>query len=88
LKGVRGFGDPRPVTLPSGKSVWHQADGAGKETLPFHPTADDLGMQFLQGLNHDWAGGHQAYNGGRYDRWIPAKTPTTMAHLTRDDIPF
>lgn len=88
LKGVRGFGDPRPVTLPSGKSVWHQADGTGKETLPFHPTADDLGMQFLQGLNHDWAGGHQAYNGGRYDRWIPAKTPTTMAHLTRDDIPF
>lgn len=64
LKGVRGFGDPRPVTLPSGKSVWHQADGTGKETLPFHPTADDLGMQFLQGLNHDWAGGHQAYNGG------------------------
>uniref|UniRef100_UPI0027D27B0A alkaline phosphatase family protein n=1 Tax=Streptomyces sp. DH12 TaxID=2857010 RepID=UPI0027D27B0A len=62
LKGVRGFGDPRPVTLPSGKSVWHQADGTGKETLPFHPTADDLGMQFLQGLNHDWAGGHQAYN--------------------------
>ncbi|MEU6617542.1 phosphocholine-specific phospholipase C [Streptomyces parvus] len=88
LKGVRGFGDPRPVTLPSGKSVWHQADAAGKETLPFHPTADDLGMQFLQGLNHDWAGGHQAYNDGRYDRWIPAKTPTTMAYLTRDDIPF
>ncbi|MEU3921035.1 alkaline phosphatase family protein, partial [Streptomyces sp. NPDC029004] len=22
MKGVRGFGDPRPVTLPSGKSVW------------------------------------------------------------------
>ncbi|MFI8435307.1 phosphocholine-specific phospholipase C [Streptomyces sp. NPDC079020] len=88
MKGVRGFGDPRPVTLPSGSSVWHQADGAKKETLPFHPTADDLGMQFLQGLNHDWAGGHQAYNGGRYDRWIPAKTPTTMAYLTREDIPF
>ncbi|MBK3588130.1 phospholipase C, phosphocholine-specific, partial [Streptomyces sp. MBT57] len=88
MKGVRGFGDPRPVTLPSGKSVWHQADAAGKVTLPFHPTADDLGMQFLQGLNHDWPGGHRAYNEGRYDRWIPAKTPTTMAYLTREDIPF
>ncbi|MGW7230396.1 phosphocholine-specific phospholipase C [Streptomyces cyaneofuscatus] len=88
MKGVRGFGDPRPVTLPSGKSVWHQADAAGKVTLPFHPTADDLGMQFLQGLNHDWPGGQRAYNGGRYDRWVPAKTPTTMAYLTREDIPF
>ena len=24
LRGVRGFGDPHPVTLPSGRSVWHQ----------------------------------------------------------------
>jgi len=23
LRGVRGFGDPRAVRLPSGKSVWH-----------------------------------------------------------------
>jgi phospholipase C len=23
LRGVRGFGDPRPVTLQNGKSVWH-----------------------------------------------------------------
>ncbi|NWF25511.1 phospholipase C, phosphocholine-specific [Streptomyces sp. PKU-EA00015] len=87
LKGVRGFGDPRPVTLPSGLPVWHQSDGK-KVTLPFHPTADDLGMQFLQGLNHDWAGGHKAFNNGRYDQWVPAKTPTTMAYLDRDDIPF
>lgn len=28
LRGVRGFGDPHPVTLPSGKSVWHQPAGA------------------------------------------------------------
>jgi phospholipase C len=26
LRGVRGFGDPRAVKLPSGKSVWHQPD--------------------------------------------------------------
>uniref|UniRef100_A0AAU3GQG8 phospholipase C n=1 Tax=Streptomyces sp. NBC_01401 TaxID=2903854 RepID=A0AAU3GQG8_9ACTN len=88
MKGVRGFGDPRPVTLPSGKPVWHQKDGLGKEVLPFRPPADDLGMQFLQDLNHDWAGGHRALNKGAYDQWVPAKTATTMAHLTREDIPF
>ncbi|MBG0851045.1 phospholipase C, phosphocholine-specific [Streptomyces spinoverrucosus] len=87
LRGVRGFGDPRPVTLDNGKSIWHQADG-GKEVLPFHPDADDLGMQFLEGLPHGWNDGQQAYNGGKYDKWLPAKGTTTMAYLTREDIPF
>src|SRR5215469_7264138 len=40
LRGVRGFGDPRPVSLPSGKSVFHQADGAN-ELLPWHPDVPD-----------------------------------------------
>ncbi|BAJ31561.1 MULTISPECIES: phospholipase C, phosphocholine-specific [Kitasatospora] len=88
LKGVRGFGDPRPVTLPSGKPVWYQANSAKKEILPFRPQVNDLGMQFVQDLNHDWAGGHKAFNGGKYDQWVPAKTATTMAYLTRQDIPF
>src|SRR4051794_35268585 len=90
LRGVRGFGDPHPVTLPSGKPVWYQSDGkaGGKEVLPFHPDAKNLGLQFLEDLNHDWNGGHAAWNQGRYDRWVPAKTASTMAYLTRDDIPF
>ena len=29
MRGVRGFADPRAVTLPSGKPVWHQPNGAG-----------------------------------------------------------
>ncbi|MFD0549203.1 phosphocholine-specific phospholipase C [Streptomyces rectiviolaceus] len=87
MKGVRGFGDPRPVTLPSGKPVWNQS-GGGKEVLPFHPDAEDLGMQFIAGLDHDWAGGHSAFGNGKYDNWIAAKSERTMAYLTRDDIPF
>ncbi|WFB10701.1 phospholipase C, phosphocholine-specific [Streptomyces sp. LX-29] len=87
LKGVRGFGDPRPVTTPNGKSIWHQSDGT-KDLLPFHPDADDLGMRFLEGLPHGWTDGQAAYNGGAYDRWVPAKGTTTMAYLTREDIPF
>ncbi|WP_031480909.1 phosphocholine-specific phospholipase C [Streptomyces bicolor] len=87
LRGVRGFGDPRPVKLDNGKSNWHQSDGT-KDILPFHPTAEDLGMQFLEGLPHGWTDGQQAYNGGKYDKWIPAKGTTTMAYLTREDIPF
>ncbi|QTZ94806.1 phosphocholine-specific phospholipase C [Streptomyces auratus] len=87
LKGVRGFGDPRPLHLENGKSVWHQSDGS-KDVLPYHPDAENLGMQFIAGLDHDWAGGHKAWNNGKYDSWIPAKGAGTMAYLTRKDIPF
>ena len=87
LRGVRGYGDPRPVALPSGASVFHQSD-AGQTLLPFHPTAKDLGLQFLEDLAHDWNTTHQAWNNGNYDQWIPAKGPTTMAYLERSDIPF
>ena len=34
---------------------------AARDVLPFHPTADDLGAQFLQGLDHTWTGGQQAF---------------------------
>ncbi|GGS05367.1 MULTISPECIES: phosphocholine-specific phospholipase C [Streptomyces] len=86
LRGVRGFGDPRAVTR-KGRSVWQQSDGT-KDVLPFHPDADDLGLAFIQDLPHGWNDGHTAFNGGKYDKWVPAKSATTMAYLTRDDIPF
>ncbi|MFG2352987.1 phosphocholine-specific phospholipase C [Streptomyces sp. NPDC048521] len=86
LAGVRGFGDPRPVTQ-NGRSVWKQSDGT-KDILPFHPDADDLGLAFIQDLPHGWNDGHTAFDQGRYDKWVPAKSSTTMAYLTRNDIPF
>jgi len=87
LRGVRGYGDPRPMPLPSGKPVWQQPDGKGF-LLPFHPTANDLGMQFLQDTPHGWPDTQAAWNGGKYDQWIANKGRTTMAYLTRRDIPF
>lgn len=87
LKGVRGFGDPRPVNLATGSSVWHQPDGSSY-VLPFRPTAPDLGLQFLEDLAHDWTSTHAAWNAGRYDQWVPSKGTTTMAYLTREDIPY
>ena len=89
LRGVRGFGDPRAVVLPSGNSVWHQPNGNG-EVLPFHPqpAGANLGLQFLTDLSHGWTDGHGAWNGGKYDQWVRYKSTTTMAYMTRDDIPF
>jgi phospholipase C len=87
LRGVRGFGDPRAVALPSGDPVWYQPKGTDY-ILPFHPGAPNLGLQFLEDLPHDWTSTHDAWNQGNYDQWIPNKGTTSMAHLTRSDIPY
>jgi phospholipase C len=87
LRGVRGYGDPQPIKLPGGQPVWYQPNGDGY-VLPFHPTARNLGLQFLEDLAHDWTTTHQAWNLGVYNQWVPAKGATTMAHYVRDDIPF
>src|SRR6202046_3867049 len=35
LRGVRGFNDPRAVTLPDGNPVWVQTDTDGHRYAPF-----------------------------------------------------
>ncbi|MFT3927809.1 MAG: phospholipase C, phosphocholine-specific [Myxococcales bacterium] len=87
LRGVRGFGDRHVMQLPSGNPVWYQKQG-DKTILPYHPTAPNLGMQFMQGTPHDWPDTHKAWNRGKYDQWIPAKGTNTMTYFRRDDIPF
>ncbi|OLL30491.1 phospholipase C, phosphocholine-specific [Burkholderia sp. SRS-W-2-2016] len=92
LKGVRGFGDTRAIKLANGQPVWYQpltTDTAGANyVLPFRPSAPNLGLQFLQDLAHDWGSTQAACNGGRNDQWVPQKGATTMAYLTREDMPF
>src|SRR5215475_12248923 len=87
LRGVRGFGDPRAVVLPSGNPVFYQPKSTGYE-LPFHPNAQNLGLQFIQDLPHGWTDTHAAWNDAKYDKWVPSKGMTTMAYLTRNDIPY
>jgi phospholipase C len=87
LRGVRGFADPRAVTLPSGQPVWYQPNGAGV-VLPFRPDAPNLGSQFLRDLPHGWTDQHAAWNEGNYDKWVPSKSVATMAYQTRRDLPY
>ena len=87
LRGVRGYGDPRPIPLPNGSPVFYQPNGNGY-LLPFHPGAPNLGLTFIEDLDHGWASTHHAWNAGKHDQWVPNKGTTTMAHLQRSDIPF
>jgi phospholipase C len=88
LRGVRGFGDPRAVTLPSGNSVFQQPNGTGT-LLPFRPPQPFLGYQFVGDLPHNWSDAHNAWNNGNNDNWVAAKhSIETMTYVNRTDIPF
>ena len=88
LRGVRGFSDPRAVTLPSGNSVFQQPNGAGT-LLPFRPPQPFLGYQFVGDLPHNWSDAHNAWNNGNNDNWVAAKhSIETMTYVNRTDIPF
>jgi phospholipase C len=67
MRGVRGFGDPHPITLPSGKPVWNQTDGA-TTVLPFRPNVGNLALTFIEDLDHSWDGTQQMFNGGNWDQ--------------------
>jgi phospholipase C len=100
LRGVRGFSDPRAVTLPNGRPVWFQPNVPDiyklgiPELPPFRVLRDpsnpdaSLGLTFLDGTPHDWQTSHEAWNLGRYDNWVPAKSPLTMEYVKRVDIPY
>ncbi|MEU7043984.1 phosphocholine-specific phospholipase C [Streptomyces varsoviensis] len=97
LKGVRGFADPDALRLPTGRSVFYQPDEANPEgyMLPFRLNTRKSSAQAIPSTNHAWAVQHEAWNGGKMDRWLPAHRkadgkngPYVMGYHTRQDIPF
>jgi phospholipase C len=97
LRGVRGYNDPRAITQPGGNPVWLQASASGAVHAPFHFDIHNSNATWLGSLPHGWEDSNEARNGGRYDRWIPAKAasdpnhahlPLTMGYYTREDLPF
>ncbi len=87
LRGVRGYGDPRAITLPSGQPVWMQPTRDGRAVVsPFHLESETSRAQTLYSLDHSWKGSHARWK--HYDAWVPTKGPLTMGHFTRADLPF
>ncbi len=88
LKGVRGFNDPRAQILPNGNKVWIQSDEKGNSYAPFRLDIKKTQITWQGGLAHDWDDQSGARNDGKYDQWIPFKSPMCMGHYTREDLPF
>jgi phospholipase C len=97
LQGVRGFDDPRAITLPNGNPVWVQTSAASESFAPFRLNISETNSTWLGCLPHSWQSQVDARNGGRYDRWLDAKRsdqkiaadlPLTLGYYNRQDIPF
>ena len=97
LQGVRGFNDPRTVTLPDGNPVWLQTNSAGETFAPFRMDLKGSNSTWMGCLPHDWADQSKARNEGRHDRWLDFKKspheayahlPLTLGYYNRADIPF
>ena len=97
LKGVRGFRDPRALTLANGNPLWLQTNAAGETYAPFRLDIKDTKATWLGALPHNRETQVDAWNGGLYDKWLDAKKnnrpdlshiPLTMGHYTREDLPF
>jgi phospholipase C len=86
LSGVRGFGDKQALTWQNGNNIFQQPDATRTDLgylLPYNLTDQVDGD-----LDHSWDGDHEAWNGGLWNQWVPAKTEETMGYFTRDEIPF
>lgn len=97
LWGVRGFNDPRAITLPDKNKVWIQTDKAGDSYTPFRFDIHHSKVTWMGSLPHTRSSQVDAFNRGKYDQWLNAKhsgdkkyadMPLTMGYYTREDLPF
>lgn len=97
LKGVRGFNDPRALTLENGNPVFLQTNAAGETYAPFRMNIKDTKATWMSALPHSWADQVDARNEGKYDKWLDVKRsgnkeysnmPLTMGYYNREDLPF
>ncbi|PWV53291.1 phosphocholine-specific phospholipase C [Chitinophaga sp. S165] len=97
LRGIRGFNDPRAITLPNKNLVWLQSNAAGETYAPFRLDIKDSKVTWMSSLPHSWENQVDARNDGKYDKWLDVKQsgnkaykdlPLTMGYFTREDIPF
>ena len=97
LRGVRGFNDPRAITLPNKNTVWLQSNNKGETFAPFRLNIKDTNATWMGSLPHGWTDQVDARNNGHYDQWLQAKAsghkdykhmPLTLGYYNREDLPF
>jgi phospholipase C len=97
LQGVRGFNDPRAMTLPNKNLVWLQSNEKGETFVPFRLNIKDTNATWMGSLPHGWTDQTDARNHGAYDKWLESKKPgqaeykhmpLTLGYYNREDLSF
>jgi phospholipase C len=98
MPGVRGFSDPNPLMLSTGRNVFYQPDPSNPlgYLLPFRANSVQYSGQALMSLSHAWEHQHACWNEGAMDGWVrthvmadtSAAGPYTMGYYEQEDIPF
>lgn len=91
LRGVRGFGDPRPLRLPGGRTVWAQPSTEHSDgfVLPYHGNSKTSRSFYVDGAEQSHQENLWIFNRGRYDRWGHTRElKQRMLHYDASDLPF
>src|ERR1051326_1632581 len=97
LQGIRGYNDPRAITLPNKNLVWLQQNKEGETYAPFRFDIKGTKITWMDSLPHSWTNQVDARNNGKYNGWLESKQsgnddyaamPLTLGYYTRADIPF
>ncbi|MCE6989855.1 phosphocholine-specific phospholipase C [Dyadobacter sp. CY323] len=97
LQGVRGFNDPRSISLPNANKVWLQTNEKGETYRPFHLDINNTKATWMSDLPHSWPDQTDARNHGHFDKWLESKKspkkeyrhmPLTLGYYNRQDLPF
>ncbi len=91
LNGVRGFGDPRPLRLPGGRTVWSQPSKQHPDgfVMPFHGDSKTSRSFLVDGAEQSHVENMHIFNRGRYDRWgHTGELHNRMLHYGAGDLPF
>lgn len=91
FNGVRGLGDPRPLRLPGGRSVWSQPSKQHPDgyVMPFHGDSKTSRSFLVDGADQSHVENMHIFNHGRYDRWgHTGELHNRMLYYGAGDLPF
>lgn len=91
LNGARGFGDPRPLRLAGGASVFAQPSGEHPDghVLPYHGDSRVMRSFTVDGADQSHVENMHLFDRGRFGRWgHSGELRNRMLHYGPGDLPF
>lgn len=89
--GVRGLGDPRPLRLRNGHTVWRQPSDQHKDgyVQPYWADSKTANAYVVDGADQGHDAATVIVNGGRFDQWgVSKQMHNRMTYYKASDLPF